>query len=154
MALSLNGPIIKSLATVAVTTTTATSTATFTIPIADSYTFYLDTTVAQTTNATVFLTSMDKGTTWEPVPWKFAGVGTTTGCAVLNVRSGLGPANDVSLVTSNGAVIARDGTGTTALALQAVVDPNFMRFAYTTSGSSSFILYVAAWPRGSTSGVD
>lgn len=154
MALSLNGPVVKTLATVAVTTTTATSTATFTIPIADSYTFYMDVTVAQTTNATIFLTSMDRGTTWEPVPWKFAGVTTTTGTFVLNVRSGLGPANDVSLVTGNGGLFAVSGAGTTASALQAVVDPNFMRFAYTTSGSSSFILYCAAWPRGSTSGVD
>ena len=154
MAISINGPIVKTLATVAVTTTTATSTATFTIPIADSYTFFMDVSVAQTTNATVFLTSVDKGTTWEPVPWKFAGVTTTTGTFVLNVRSGLGPANDVSLVTGNGGLVAKDGTGTTALALQAVVDPNFMRFAYTSSGSASFVLYVAAWPRGATSGVD
>ena len=154
MALTLNGPIVKSLASVAVTTTTATSTSTFTIPIADSYTFYLDVSVAQTTCATIFLTSVDKGTTWEPVPWKFAGVTTTTGTFVLNVRSGLGPANDVSLVTGNGGLFAKDGTGATASALQAVVDPNFMRFAYTTSGSSTFTLYCAAWPRGSTSGVD
>lgn len=151
MALSLNGPSFKSCFTLANTSTSGTSTA-FSIPLADAYTFYLSVQTAQTAASTVFLTSVDGGTTYLPVPWKFAGVTTTTGTFVLNVRTGLGPAGDVSLPTGQGGFVDATGTGTTALALQAVVDPNHMKIAYTLSGNSSWTLYCLAWPKGTISG--
>lgn len=153
MALSLNPPIIKSCFTLANTSTSGTSTA-FSIPIADSYTFYLQVATAQTSCATAFLTSIDQGTTYVAVPWKFAGVTTVTGTFVLNVASGLGNAGDVSLPTGTGAFVDATGTGTTALALRSVVDPRYMKIAYTLSGNSSWTLYCAAWPRGAQFGVD
>lgn len=155
MALSLNGPIFKTCASVAVTTTTATQTANFTIPIADSYTFYLVSTVAQTSMTSVFQTSVDRGTTWVNVPWKFASITTTTGTYVLNVRSGLGPGMEGVMPVSQGAVFSAAGAApTTGTAIAAVVDPNYMRFDYSAVGSATFVLYCGAWPRGATAGVD
>lgn len=156
MALSLNGPAIKSLATVAVTTTTSsTQTSTFTIPIADSYTFYLLSTVAQTSMTSVFQTSVDKGTTWVNVPWKFASATTLTGTYVLNVRSGLGSGLEGVMPVSQGGAFTDAGAApTTGTAIAAVVDPSYMRFSYATVGSATFTLYVAAWPRGTTLGID
>lgn len=153
MALPLIYPIVKSCFTLANTSTSGTSTA-FSIPIADSYTFYLQVATAQTTCATVFLTSIDQGTTYVAVPWKFAGVTTVTGTFVLNVASGLGSGTDVSLPTGQGSFVDATGTGTTALGLRSVVDPRYMKIAYTLSGNSSWTLYCAAWPRGATLGVD
>ncbi len=153
MALLLKNPIIQSCFTLANTSTSGTSTA-FSIPLADSYTFYLQVATAQTSCATAFLTSIDGGTTYVGVPWKFAGVATVTGTFVLNVASGLGPGIDASLPTGNGAFVDATGTGTTALALRAVVDPRYMKIAYTLSGNSSWTLYCAAWPRGTTFGID
>lgn len=150
MALSLNGPVKKTILTLATTSTTAVSAA-FTIPIADNYTFYMNVATAQTTNDVVFLTSVDGGTTYVNIPWRFAQVTTTTGCLALNVRSGVGPGNDVTAPTGTGTLIADTGG---ALALQAVVDPNFMKIKYTLSGNASFTLYCLAWPRGAVLGVD
>src|SRR6266850_1866050 len=113
----------------------------FTIPLADSYTWYMSVTTAQTTNDTVFQTSVDGGTTYVNVPWRFAQVTTTTGTFVLNTRCGLGPANDVTAPTGTGTLIADTGG---ALALQAIVDPRFMKFKYTLSGTTAFTLYVIA----------
>ena len=150
MAQRLAPPNIKSLLTVASTTVTATSSA-FTIPIADSYTFYMNVSTAQTTCDTVFLTSVDGGTTYVNVPWRFAQVTTTTGCFVLNVVSGQGPGNDVTAPTGTGTLIADTGG---ALNLRAVVDPNFMKFKYTLSGTTAFTLYCASWPRGTQSNAE
>lgn len=157
MALSLNGPIIKSCASVAVTTTTAaTQTATFTIPIADSYTFYAQFSVSQTSSTGNFQTSVDKGTTWVDVPWKFVqAVATTTGTYVLVVKSGLGSGMDGVMPVSQGGFFQSGGIlPTTATAMSAVVDPSYMRFSYATTGSATFTIYCAAWPRGTTVGVD
>lgn len=154
-ALSLNGPVIKSCASVAVTTTTATQTATFTIPIADSYTFYLLSTVAQTSMTAVFQTSVDKGTTWVNVPWKFVSITTTTGTYVLNVNSGQRGGMDGVMPVSQGGLFSAAGAApTTGTAISAVVDPSYMRFDYSCVGSATFVIYCAAWPRGTIAGVD
>ena len=150
MAVQLIGPIPKLLLTVASTTVTATSPA-FSIPLADAYTFYMNVGTAQTTNDTVFQTSVDGGTTYVNVPWRFAQVTTTTGCFVLNVQSGIGRGVDATAATGTGILIADTGG---ALALQATVDPRFMKFKYTLSGTTAFSLYVLAWPKGSLSGSD
>lgn len=141
-------PLIKSLVTVASTSTTATSPA-FALPVADSYTFYLNVSTATAgTCDVVFQTSIDGGTTYVNIPWRFAQIATTTGCLVLNARSGLGSANDITAPTGAGTLIADTGG---ALSLQAVIDPRFMKIKYTIgTGPDAFILYVAAWPRGST----
>lgn len=153
MALSIAvPPLAKSLVTVASTSTTATSAA-FSIPAADSYTFYLNVSTATAgTCDVVFQTSIDGGTTYVNVPWRFAQIATTTGCLVLNVRSGVGPSNDTTAPTGTGTLIADTGG---ALALSAVVDYRFMKIKYTiATGPDAFILYVIANPRGSTFGVD
>src|SRR6266704_5635912 len=141
-------PLAKSLVTVASTSTTATSAA-FALPIADSYTFYLNVTTATAgTCDVVFQTSVDGGTTYVNIPWRFAQIATTTGSLALNVRSGLGSANDVTTPTGAGTLIADTGG---ALSLQAVIDPRFMKIKYTiATGPDAFILYMLAWPRGST----
>lgn len=151
MAVNLNQPpLSKKLVSLTAASTTGTSSA-FTIPFADAYTFYLNvTTAGQTSVATVFLTSPDLGTTYIAVPWKFASVTTVTGTYALNVRTGLGGSNDISLPTGEGALIATDGSGNTALGLQSIVDPRYMKFAYTITGTSPVAdLYVIAWPKGS-----
>jgi hypothetical protein len=153
MALSLQPfPLIKQLVAVASTSTTATSAA-FSIPVADAYTFYMNVTTATAgTLDVVFQTSVDGGTTYVNVPWRFQQVTTTTGCLVLNVRSGVGPGVDATTATGNATLIAATGG---ALALQAVVDPRFMKITYTIgTGPDAFTLYVAAWPRGTLAGVD
>lgn len=152
MAISINGPTPKTLLTVASTSTTATSAA-FSIPLCDAYTFYMNVTTATAgTMDVVFQTSVDGGTTYVNVPWRFAQVATTTGCLVLNVRSGLGAANDVTAPTGTGTLIADTGG---ALALQACVDPRFMKVKYTiATGPDAFVLYVIGWPKGAQSGSD
>lgn len=151
MALALVTPVIKTLFTVASTSTTSTS-PNFTIPIADSYTFYLVCTAATGTLDVVFQTSIDGGTTYCNVPWRFAQNGASTAVQFLNARSGVGFGNDVALVTGNGGTVA-DTTG--AMSLQAVVDPRFMKAKYTiTTGPYAFSVICMAWPRGSTLGVD
>lgn len=152
MALSLVKPVVKTLLTVASTSTTATSAA-FTIPIADAYTFYMNVTTATAgTMDTVFLTSIDGGTTYVNVPWRFAQVATTTGVFVLNVRSGIGNGYDATAPTGTGVLVADTGG---ALGLSAIVDVNFMKFKYTIgTGPDVFTLSVIAWPRGAMQGVD
>lgn len=151
MAVNLNQPpLAKALATIATSATTG-ATSAFSIPFADAYTFYLNVvTAGQTTFQSCFLTSVDGGTTYVGVPWKFAGVTTVTGTYVLNVRTGLGGANDVSLPTGQGGLVDTTGNGATAIGLQAIVDPRYMKLAYTISGTSpGATLYVIAWPKGS-----
>lgn len=146
MALNLIIPQPKLLLAVASTSTTATS-ANFTLPLADRYTFYMNVTTATAgTMDTVFQTSVDGGTTYVNVPWRFAQVATTTGVLVLNVRSGLGNSYDVTAPTGTGTLIAATGG---ALALSAIVDPRYMKFTYTIgTGPYVFNLYVVAWPLG------
>ena len=152
MAVGLIKPVIQTLLTVASTSTTATS-ANFAIPIADSYTFYMNVTTATAgTMDTVFQTSIDGGTTYVNVPWRFAQVATTTGVFVLNVRSGLGNGYDATAPTGTGVLVADTGG---ALALSACVDTAHMKFKYTIgTGPDVFTLSVIAWPRGSSAGID
>src|SRR5271165_5381202 len=100
-------PIAKLLLSIAAAQATGASAA-FTIPFADAYTFYLNvTTAGQTTMDTVFQTSVDGGTTFVNVPWRFAQVTTTTGCFQLNVHAGIGPSAGAvgSLTTGEGTLI-------------------------------------------------
>lgn len=152
MAVALIKPVIQTLLTVTSTSTTATS-AKFSIPIADSYTFYMNVTTATGgTMDTVFQTSIDGGTTFVNIPWRFAQVATTTGVFVLNVRSGLGNGYDVTAPTGTGVLVADTGG---ALALSACIDPSNMKFKYTIgTGPDAFTLSLIAWPRGSSSGID
>lgn len=141
-------PYFKNCLSIAAAQATGTS-AVFSIPFADAYTFYLNvTTAGQTTMDTVFQTSVDGGTTYVNVPWRFAQVTTTTGCFVLDVHAGVGPAAGPAgaLTTGEGTLIA--GTGG-VLSLGAIVDPRNMRLSMTVSGTAPIgTLYVAAWPRG------
>lgn len=142
-------PIVKKLFSIASTQATGASTA-FALPFADSYTFYLNvTTAGQTTCDTVFQTSIDGGTTYVNVPWRFAQVTTVTGTYVLDVHIGVGAAAGPAgaLTTGEGTLIA--GTGG-VLSLNAIVDPRYMKLGMTVSGTAPVSdLYVIAWPRGS-----
>ena len=146
MALNLTLPNFKKVLSVASTSSTATSSV-FTIPLADRYTFYLNVTTATAgTLDTVFQTSVDGGTTFVNVPWRFAQAATTTGVFVLNVRSGLGNGYDNTAPTGTGVLVAATGG---ALALSAIVNPAQMKFTYTIgTGPYAFDLYCAAWPLG------
>jgi hypothetical protein len=130
------------------------ATAAFAIPIADAYTFYLNVTAAgQTTMDTVFQTSVDGGTTYVNIPWRFAQVTTATGCFVLNVSAGVAPSMDTTAGTTASATIGNGlnvlGTGG-QLCLQSIIDPRFMKLAMTISGTAPISdLYVLTWPRGS-----
>ena len=151
MSVGLIKPVIQTLLTVTSTSTTATS-ANFAIPIADSYSFFLNATAATGTLDVVFQTSIDGGTTYVNVPWRFAAIATTTGCLVLNVRSGLGNGYDNTAPTGTATLIADTGG---ALALSACVDPAHMKVKYTiATGPDAFTLSVIAWPRGSSAGID
>jgi hypothetical protein len=153
MAVKLSGfPVIKSLVTVASTSTTATSAA-FSIPVCDAYTFYLAVSTATAgTCDVVFQTSVDGGTTYVNIPWRFAQIATTTGTLVLSVRTGVGGSYEATTATGSGTLIADTGG---ALNLQAVIDPRFMKIKYTiATGPDAFILYMLGWERGSLSGSD
>lgn len=143
-------PLFKSLVSVAAAQATGASAA-FTIPFADAYTFYLNvTTAGQTSMDTVFQTSVDGGTTFVNVPWRFAQVTTTTGCFVLDVHAGIGPSAGAvgTLTTGEGTLIAATGG---VLNLGAIVDPRNMKLFMTVSGTAPIsTLYVAAWTRGVT----
>lgn len=142
-------PISKKVLSVAAAQVTGASAA-FALSFGDSYTFYMNVTSAgQTTMDTVFQTSVDGGTTYVNVPWRFAQVTTTTGCFVLNVHCGTGPGVDATAATGTGVLIA--GTGG-ALSLQSIVDPRFMKFGMTVTGTAPISdLYVITWPRGTRS---
>ena len=146
MAVSIAQPsYIKNLFSIAGSQATGSSPA-FALPFCDAYTFYLNvTTAGQTTMDTVFQTSVDKGTTYVNVPWRFAQVTTTTGCFVLNVHAGIGAAAGPTgtLTTGEGTLIAGSGG---VLSLGAIVDPQFMKFGMTISGTAPISnLYVACW---------
>ena len=141
-------PISKKVTSIATTATTGASAA-FSIPFADSYTFYLNvTTAGQTSTDIIFLTSVDGGTTYLRVPWRFAQVTTVTAQYILDVHAGCGAGYEAgTLTTGNGALLAATGG---VLALQAIVDPRYMQIGYTISGTAPGAdLYVIAWPRGS-----
>ena len=100
----------------------------------------------------VFQTSVDGGTTYVNVPWRFAQIATTTGCFVLNAQSGVGRGVDSTAATGTATLIADSGG---ALSLQAVVDINHMKVKYTiATGPDAFTLYVGCWPKGSLSGAE
>lgn len=141
------GPLIQKVVSIAAAQATGSSAA-FTLPIADAYTFYLNVTSAgQTTCDVIFLTSVDKGTTYLRVPWRFAQITTVTGQFIMNVRTGTSSSGpDTTTATGDGAALAATGG---ALALAAVVDPRYMKLGYTVSGTAPVAdLYVAAWDRG------
>jgi hypothetical protein len=142
-------PIAKKLFSIAAAQATGSSTA-FSLPFADSYTFYLNvTTAGQTSTDTVFQTSVDGGTTYVNVPWRFVQVTTVTGCYVLDVHIGInGAAGPTGTLTSGeGALVASTGG---VLNLGAIVDPRFMKLGMTVSGTAPISdLYVIAWARGS-----
>ena len=148
MPVSVAQPIIsKNLVAFAAADTTGASAA-FSIPVADAYTFYLNiTTAGQTSNDVCFQTSVDGGTTYVNVPWRFAQVTTTTGCFCLNVHAGVGSGTETGTTTTGqGTLIAATGG---ALSLQALVDPRFMKVQKTVSGTGPIgTLYCVAWPRG------
>lgn len=146
MAVNLIFPSITKSLSVASTSTTATS-AKFSLPLSDRYTFYLNVTTATAgTLDTVFQTSVDQGTTYVNVPWRFAQATTTTGVLVLNVRVGLGNGYDNTAPTGTGILVAATGG---ALGLSAIIDPRFMKFTYTIgTGPYVFDLYCGTWPLG------
>lgn len=148
MAVTIAQPPIASKPISIATSATTGSSAAFKLPIADAYTFYLNvTTAGQTSADVVFLTSVDGGTTYVNVPWRFAQVTTATGCFVLNVHTGAGRTSATGTITSGeGANTAATGG---ALNLQAIVDPRFMKIGYTITGTAPGAdLYVLAWPPG------
>lgn len=154
MAIGIGQPVFaKKVLSIAAAQATGASAA-FALPVADAYTFYLNVTAAgQTTCDTVFQTSVDGGTTYVNVPWRFAQITTATGNFVLNVHAGVGPGVDATAATGTGINVLGSGG---ALALQAVVDPRYMKLGMTVSGTAPISdLYVIAWPRGSRpTGVD
>jgi hypothetical protein len=105
------------------------------------------TSAGQTSCDVCFTTSVDGGTTYVNVPWRFAQVTTTTGCFVLNVHPGTVGGNSTgSLTTGEGTLIAATGG---VLSLQANVDPRYMKMQYTVTGTAPITdLYVIAWPKG------
>lgn len=146
MPASIVRPTPQLLLAVASTGTTATSPA-FSLPLSNRFTFYMNVTTATAgTLDTVFLTSVDGGTTYVNVPWRFAQATTATGCFVLNVRAGLGNGYDNTAPTGTGILVADTGG---ALALSCVPDFRYMQFKYTIgTGPYVFNLYVVAWPLG------
>lgn len=145
-------PLAKKLFSIVASQATGASTA-FSIPFADAYTFYLNVTAAgQTTCDTVFQTSVDGGTTYVNVPWRFAQVTTATGCFVLNIAAGVSPTMDTTAGTTASATLGNGlnvlGTGG-QLCLQSMVDPRFMKLGMTVTGTAPVAdLYVITWPRG------
>lgn len=140
-------PLVQKAVSIATSATTGSSAA-FTLPIADAYTFYMNvTTAGQTSCDVVFLTSVDGGTTYLRVPWRWAQITTVTGQFIMNVRTGTSSSGpDTTTATGDGAALAATGG---ALALAAVVDPRHMKIGYTISGTAPGVdIYVAAWERG------
>lgn len=150
MAVSLAKPLWTKCVTVASTSTTATS-ATFSIPNAAAYTFVLHVTTATGgTCDVVFKTSVDGGTTFVNIPWRFAQIATTTGDFLLNAQTGVGRGVDATAATGTATLIADTGG---ALSLQSVIDPNNMQIKYTiATGPDAFTLYCGIWPKGSLVG--
>lgn len=146
MAGNLQQPMIKTLiASNAVIATGAS--AAFTIGLADSYTFYLSCTPVTGTSPTmdaIFQTSIDGGTTYVNVPWRYTQL-TAAANLEITVRCGLGigEAGVASPAAATGGVLANP----------CVVDPLHMKLAYTIAGTSpsfTFTLVMIAMPRGST----
>jgi hypothetical protein len=146
MAGNLQKPMVKTLIASAAVTATGASTA-FSIGLADSYTFILNCSAVSGTSPTmdaVMQTSLDGGTTYVNIPWRFTQL-TVAATLFLTVRCGLG----IGEVGAAGPAAATGG----ALATATVVDPNFMKLAYTiaaTTPSFTFSLTLFAMPRGST----
>lgn len=138
-------PMMKTWLAVVSTSTTATSAA-LTLPKADAYTFYIKTTTATAgTLDVVFQTSVDGGTTYVNIPWRYAQI-SAVGNNFLTVRLGLG----IGEVGAEGAVADTGGT----LVKPAVVDLNFMKVKYTIgTGPFAFTLYYIAMPQGSQAGM-
>lgn len=116
------------------------------LPIADAYTFYINTTTATAGTLDVsFQTSVDGGTTYINLPWRYAQISTVS-TNVLTVRLGLG----VGEIGNESATADTGGT----LALAAVPDVNFMKVKYTiATGPFVFNLYYIALPKGSLGGL-
>ena len=120
----------------------------FVLPLADAYTFYLNSTTVTGTSPTldvVFQTSIDGGTTYVNIPWRYAQQ-TAAAVNIMTVRCGLG----IGEVGAETAVAATGGT----LNKPCVFDPNFMKAVFTIAGTSpSFTVSLTsiALPRGSMS---
>lgn len=134
----------KALVTVAAAITTATSAA-FAIPaVADCYTFYLNVTAATGTTETldiVFLTSVDGGTTYVNIPWRFSQVTTSTVTKIMTVRNGfaIGQVGFESITAGTGGTLKKP----------VVIDPEHMKITYTIGGTNpsyDFTLYVITLP--------
>ena len=134
------------LVTVATATATATSAA-FSIPVAaDTWCFYLNVTAASGTTETldiVFQTSVDGGTTYVNIPWRFSQVTTSTTSKVLTVRQGfsIGQVGWESITAGTGGTLKKP----------CVVDPEHMKITYTIAGTNpsyDFKLYVITLPLG------
>lgn len=132
------------LVTVAGAAVTATSSA-FAIPaVADCYTFYLNVTAASGTSETmdiVFQTSVDGGTTYVNIPWRFSQVGTSTVTKTMTVRNGfaIGQVGWESIAAPTGGTLKKP----------AVIDPEHMKVTYTIGGTNpsyDFTLYVISLP--------
>lgn len=136
-------PSVKTLLSGVTVTAASTSTA-FSVPIADCWSFYLNVTAASGTGPTLdvsFQTSVDGGTTYINVPWRFAQI-STTATNVMTVRNGFA-IGQVGVETATSA-----GTGGT-LQSPCVVDPSFLKLNYVlgaTTPSFTLSLYVISLP--------
>jgi hypothetical protein len=144
MGTELMPKISATLVTVAAAAATATSAA-FAIPaVADCWSFYLNVTSAGGTTETldvVFKTSVDGGTTYVNIPWRFSQVTTSAVSKILTVRNGfaIGQIGWESITAPTGGTLAKP----------CVIDPNFMKITYTIAGTNplyDFKLYVITLP--------
>lgn len=146
---NLQNPTIKTLLASAAQTTTVTTPA-FSIQLADAYTFILSSVTVTGTSPTldvVLQTSIDGGTTYVNVPWRFAQQ-TAASVSFITVRLGLG----VGEAGVASAVVAATGG---VLANPCVVDPNFMKAVLTIGGTSpsfTVALLVNRLAKGSQAG--
>lgn len=146
MARNLQQPMIKTLMA-ATTFTTTTASPAFSLPIAESYTFYLAAASVTGTSPTfdvVYQSSYDGGSTYINLPWRHVQI-TAAATLQLTIRLGLG----VGEVGFEGAVAATGGT-----LVKPVVPPDLskMKINVTVGGttpSASLTLLVFAMPPGS-----
>ena len=106
---AISSPYVKSI--LASAARTSTSTAKFTMPMADSYTFFVNCTAASGTSPTldiVYQTSIDGGTTYVDLPWRHAQITSAT-ANILTVRLGLGLGETVveQAVADTGGTLAK-----------------------------------------------
>jgi len=132
----------KALAISAVTQTTTLALAN--LPVADYYSFYLTINTNGTTSLNVgYLTSVDKGTTYLPIPLSHTQITTTTVTDILTCRLGLGfaEAASVSGIMSNAGLASVTNKN-------AIFDPYYMEALLTVSGTTwSGAIWVGCYSR-------